>query len=81
MSAIDQIESSQKPMPNAGKREGGRLAPVANKLTPIFNERAAAVKQTIQAYNEAEDRFIAEQLGATSLEVGESPLDVNALFA
>jgi len=81
MSAIDQIESGQKPARNLGKPEIGKLAPVANKLTPIFNERSTVVKQTIQAYNEAEDRFIAEQLGASSLEVGESPLDVNALFA
>jgi hypothetical protein len=77
MSAIDQIESGRKSV----RGEGGKLTPVGNKLTPIFNERAAMVKQTIQAYNAAEDRFIAEQLGATSLEVGESPLDVNALFA
>ena len=75
--ALNRMQSGPSPKRNAG----GKLAPVGDKLTPIFNERSAVVKQTIQAYNEAEDRFIAEQLGATSLEVGESPLDVNALFA
>jgi hypothetical protein len=81
MSAIDQIESGQKPARNAGRPESSKLAPVANKLAPIFSERAATVRETIEAYNAAEDRFIAEQLGASSLEVGDSPLDVNALFA
>lgn len=79
--SLDQTLEKMQSGPAPKRNTGGKLAPVGNKLTPIFNERAAVVKQTIQAYNEAEDRFIAEQLGATSLEVGESPLDVNALFA
>ena len=77
---LEKIQSGPSPKP-AAKNGSSKLAPVANKLTPIFQERAAAVQQTIQAYNEAEDRFIAEQLGASRLEAGEAPLDVDALFA
>ena len=79
--SLEQTLEKMQSGPSPKSSTGGKLAPVSNKLAPIFSERAATVRETIEAYNAAEDRFIAEQLGASSLEVGDSPLDVNALFA